>query len=113
MAFDFARTFSPSERLGSATGVIIMTGFGVTLLTILGIGVAMDAQGGTYDLQTFRRAMSVQFVPYVLGIAAIVFFRTFARRRMRVEQDVHVPTWREVWRREFGNRNWPRITPKD
>ena len=28
VAFDFARTFSPSERLGSATGIIIMTGFG-------------------------------------------------------------------------------------
>ncbi|QRO86951.1 MFS transporter [Kytococcus sedentarius] len=110
VAFDFARTFSPSERLGSATGIIIMTGFGVTLVTILGIGVVLDLQGGAYDLRTFRTALAVQFVPYALGIGAIVWFRTLARRRLRVEENLYVPTWREVWRREFGNRNWPRIT---
>ena len=87
-----------------------MTGFGVTLVTILGIGVVLDLQGGAYDLRTFRTALAVQFVPYALGIGAILWFRTLARRRMRVEENLYVPTWREVWRREFGNRNWPRIT---
>ncbi|OFS14833.1 MFS transporter [Kytococcus schroeteri] len=106
VAFDFARTFSPSERLGTATGVIIMTGFGVTLLTILGIGLSLDLQGGGYSLEAFRRAWAVVLVPYLLGPLGIVL----TRRRARHVHGLTVPTWREVWRREVGNRNWPRLT---
>ncbi|SNC63241.1 Nitrate/nitrite transporter NarK [Kytococcus aerolatus] len=105
VAFDFARTFAPTERLGTATGFIIMCGFAVTLATILGIGLALDAQGGSYDLQSFRRAWLVMLVPYLLGPLGIVWTRTRARHK----EDLRVPTWREVWKREIGNRNWPRL----
>ncbi|WP_462416948.1 MFS transporter [Kytococcus sp. Marseille-QA3725] len=108
VAFDFARTFSPSERLGTATGVIIMTGFGVTLLSILAMGLVLDLQGQGYTLDAFRRAWAVLLVPYLLGPLGIVLTRSRARH----VHGLHVPTWREVWRREFGNRNWPRITKR-
>src|SRR5215210_8198638 len=47
IGFDFARTFNPAGRLGSATGIVNVGGFVASLLTILAIGVVLDALGGS------------------------------------------------------------------
>src|SRR3954452_24083458 len=46
IGFDFARTFNPAGRLGSATGIVNVGGFVASLLTILAIGIVLDAGGG-------------------------------------------------------------------
>ncbi|WP_157675035.1 hypothetical protein [Agromyces flavus] len=45
IGFDHARTFNPSHRLSTATGITNVGGFLAALLAILLIGIAMDAQG--------------------------------------------------------------------
>lgn len=42
IGFDFARTFNPQTRLGSASGIVNVGGFVATLLAIAGIGVVLD-----------------------------------------------------------------------
>ena len=50
IAFDHARTFNPSHRLSTATGIVNGGGFLAGLIAIFLIGLAMDLQGaGTPD----------------------------------------------------------------
>ncbi len=103
IGFDFARTFNPPDRLGSATGIVNVGGFLASLLTILAIGVVLDASGAgggvgraaTYDLGAFKLAWSVQYVVWAFGLVAIVRTRTLARRRM-AEAGVVVPPIRQA-----------------
>ncbi len=103
IGFDFARTFNPPDRLGSATGIVNVGGFLASLLTILAIGVVLDASGAgggvgraaTYDLGAFKLAWSVQYVVWTFGLVAIVRTRTLARRRM-AEAGVVVPPIRQA-----------------
>ncbi|MBC7638672.1 MAG: MFS transporter [Rhodoferax sp.] len=103
IGFDFARTFNPPDRLGSATGIVNVGGFLASLLTILAIGVILDASGAgggvgreaTYDLGAFKLAWSVQYVVWAFGLVAIVRTRTLARRRM-AEAGVVVPPIRQA-----------------
>jgi hypothetical protein len=98
IGFDFARTFNPPNRLGTATGIVNVGGFLASLLTILAIGLVLDARSGgtsTYDLDDFRVAMCVQYVMWAIGLAGILRSRRLARRRM-AESGVVVPPIREV-----------------
>lgn len=105
IGFDFARTFNPPHRLGTATGVVNVGGFTAALLTILLVGLVLDARtGGTagYDTGDFRAAMAVQFAVGAVGVAGILRTRRLARRRLAAE-GVTVPPLREVFaaRRRF------------
>ena len=110
IGFDFARTFNPPDRLGSATGIVNVGGFFASLLTILAIGVVLDASGAgggvgraaTYDLGAFKLAWSVQYLVWAFGLVAIVRTRTLARRRM-AEAGVVVPPIRQA----VANRRRP------
>ena len=52
IGFEFARTFNPPNRLGTATGIVNVGGFVASLLTILLIGLILDARtGGTARLR--------------------------------------------------------------
>src|SRR5206468_10734940 len=42
MSFDFARTFNPPKRLGSAIGLVNIGGFAGTLISILAIGLVLQ-----------------------------------------------------------------------
>ena len=98
IGFDFARTFNPPSRLGTATGIVNVGGFAASLLTILLVGVILDARTGgtaTYDMADFRVAMSVQFLVGAVGVVGILRTRRLARRRM-AEQGVIVRPLREV-----------------
>jgi MFS family permease len=100
IGFDFARTFNPPNRLGTATGIVNVGGFFASLVTILLVGIVLDARTGgsaTYDLADFRVAMSVQYVIWLIGVVGIVVTRRRVRRRM-AEAGVVVPPIREAIR---------------
>ena len=42
IGFDFARTFNPAHRLGTATGIVNVGGFIAALVAIFLIGVVLD-----------------------------------------------------------------------
>ncbi|MFD1492499.1 MULTISPECIES: MFS transporter [Microbacterium] len=91
IAFDHARTYNPSHRLSTATGIVNGGGFLAGLLAILFIGIAMDAQGAgtpeTYTLDAFRIAFLTQVPLWLLGAGMIVF----ERRRTRVHLGLGAP----------------------
>jgi nitrate/nitrite transporter NarK len=98
IGFDFARTFNPPSRLGTATGIVNVGGFAASLLTILLIGLILDVRTGgttTYDIDDFRVAMSVQFLVGAVGLAGILRTRRLARRTL-AEQGVIVRPLRQV-----------------
>ena len=111
IGFDFARTFNPAGRLGGATGIVNVGGFVASLLTILAIGVVLDAIGGSgggaagsagvasYDLGSFKIAWSVQYVVWGLGVLGVVRTRRQVRARW-ARQGVVVPPIREAIARE-------------
>lgn len=84
IGFDLARTFNPTHRIGSASGIVNVGGFTATLLSVFVIGVILDrvAPGGAerYDMHAFRIAMSVQYVVWVFGILQILRYRRRTRR---------------------------------
>ncbi len=87
VGFDLARTFNPPTRLGSATGIVNVGGFLASLSTVTLIGFILDrlAPGGpsTYTVDTFRVAMSVQYLVWGLGVVQILRYRRKARRGLR------------------------------
>ena len=86
IAFDLARSFHHSSRLGRASGVVNMGGFVASLVTMALIGFVLDrlAPGGpeTYTLDDFRIAMSVQFLMW--GFGAWMIWRYRQRSLARV-----------------------------
>jgi MFS family permease len=106
IGFDFARTFNPPNRLGTATGIVNVGGFTAALLSILAIGVVLDHRSGgtaTYQLDDFRIAFSVQYAVWLGGMVGILRTRRRVRRRM-AEHGVVVPPIREVIARRRRHR---------
>ncbi len=87
IGFDFARTFNPPGRQGTATGIVNVGGFAASLLTILMIGFVLDAAspGREFTPGAFRVAWTVQALVWAVGVAGVLRTRTLARRRMRAE----------------------------
>lgn len=96
IGFDFARTFNPAHRMGTATGIVNVGGFLAALVAIFLIGLVLDVlfaagySDGLYDLASFRVALSVQFVLLAAGAGAIFAARRKVRRQMAA-QGVVVP----------------------
>jgi MFS family permease len=90
IGLDYARTFNPTSRLGSASGIVNVGGFIASLTTILLIGVVLDAtsDGGpaSYTLHDFRLALLVQYVLWGLGLVMVLRIRTRLRRRFVEEE---------------------------
>ncbi|MFH8250300.1 nitrate/nitrite transporter [Microbacterium sp. B2969] len=80
IAFDHARTFNPSHRLSTATGIVNGGGFIAALIAILFIGIALDLQGAgtpaTYSLDAFRMAFLTQIPLWLAGSIAIIVERS-------------------------------------
>jgi MFS family permease len=107
IGFEFARTFNPPNRLGTATGIVNVGGFVASLITILLIGVVLDVRtGGTadYDLVDFKWALTVQYAVGLVGLVGILRTRRLARRRLASE-GVHVPPLRDVLARRRQERH--------
>ena len=105
IGFEFARTFNPPNRLGTATGIVNVGGFVASLVSILLVGLILDARTGgraTYDIADFRVAMSVQYVIGAIGLVGILRTRKLVRRRLAEEEGVIVRPLREV----FAEKGW-------
>ncbi len=110
IAFDFARTFNPAARMGTATGIVNIGGFMASLLSMFIIGVVLDillgsgfSDGELYALPSFRLAMAAQLVVLATGVVAVLIVRRRVRRRM-AEQGVVVPPVRDALARERRRR---------
>lgn len=108
IGFDFARTFNPAGRLGSATGIVNIGGFVASLLTMFAVGVVLDAvapsaggvgRAATYDLGSFKLAWSVQYVVWIVGVTGILTTRRKVRHRL-AQAGVVVPPLRQAIARE-------------
>ena len=100
IGFDYARTFNPPNRFGTATGIVNVGGFFASLVTILLVGLVLDlvGQGETYNLSGFRVAFSIQYVIWFVGLVGFFRARREVRARMASE-GTRVPPMREVLRR--------------
>ncbi|MCW3819258.1 MFS transporter [Micromonospora sp. DR5-3] len=89
IGFDYARTFNPVHRIGSATGIVNVGGFVASILLILAVGVVLDlatpAGRGTPPLDAFRWAFAVQYLLWGLGAVQVLRYRNAARRRYAAE----------------------------
>lgn len=105
IGFDFARTFNPAHRIGTATGIVNVGGFIAALVSIFLIGLALDAlhlggfsPEGLYSLGAFRIALSVQFLVLAGGAAAILITRRKVRRQMAAQGVIVPPLLRTLVR---------------
>jgi MFS family permease len=94
VGFDYARTFNPGHRQGTAVGIVNVGGFTASLLVSLAVGVLLGIGAG-YTPGSFRTAWTVQYVVWVLALAGVLVARRRARRKMAT-QGVVVPPLREV-----------------
>jgi MFS family permease len=102
IGFDFARPANPPERLGTASGIVNMGGFVATMITLLVVGVLLDAvdgdgHGAAYSAHAYRLAFCSVFVLQAIGVSQILRLRRRAARRERERvvasrvETVHVP----------------------
>ncbi|MGY1744374.1 MFS transporter [Blastococcus sp. SYSU D00695] len=95
IGFDFARTWNPAERQGSASGVVNVGGFLASLLTILAIGAILDVltpgASTAYDRDAFRAAFAVQYVFWAVGLVGVVRHRRLLRDRLARDGVVLAP----------------------
>lgn len=103
IGFDFARTFNPSHRIGTASGIVNVGGFVAALITMYMVGVILDllntigfSENGLYSLDSFRIAFSFQFLVLGIGIGAVVAIRRKVRATM-AQRGEHIPSLREVF----------------
>ena len=112
IGFDFARTFNPPARLGSATGIVNVGGFIASLVTILAVGVVLDLSGAgggvgraaSYDLDAFKLAWAVQYVIWAVGLVGIVRSRRLVRARLASVGVVVLPIREAVRQRRDRRR---------
>ncbi|WP_026550805.1 MFS transporter [Arthrobacter sp. Br18] len=111
IAFDFARTFNPSTRVGTATGIVNIGGFTASLVSMYIIGVVLDllvasgfSAGRLYSLASFRLALSTQLVFLAFGVGAMLVVRRRVRRQLAA-QGVIVPPIRQAVARERARRS--------
>ncbi|AXI78570.1 MFS transporter [Peterkaempfera bronchialis] len=83
VGFDYARPANPVERLGTASGIVNVGGFVATAVTLLGIGVLLDAvsSGGVHTADSYRWAFCWLYGPMLLGLAMIARLLPAAARR--------------------------------
>ncbi|WP_431942918.1 MFS transporter [Micromonospora marina] len=90
IGFDYARTFNPVRRIGSATGIVNVGGFVASIVLILAVGVVLDlatpAGQAAPTLSAFRWAFAVQFLLWALGAVQVLRYRNAARRRLAGER---------------------------
>jgi MFS family permease len=102
VGFDYARTFNPEHRRGTAVGIVNVGGFTASLTTTLLVGAVLSLAGG-YTPEAFRIAWLVQFPIWAITVVGVLGARRKARRVMAAEGTV-VPPLRDVLRRDRRRR---------
>jgi len=98
VGFDYARTFNPGGRQGTAVGIVNVGGFSASVAVVLAIGVLLGVvagPGGGYTPEAFRVAWCVQYLVWGIAVVGVLRSRRLARRRM-AEDGVVVPPLRVV-----------------
>ncbi|OZM77415.1 MFS transporter [Pseudonocardia sp. MH-G8] len=97
VGFDYARTFNPGHRQGTAVGIVNVAGFLASLVVSLAVGVLLGAAGGPddYTPEGFRTAWVVQYAIWGPALVGVLVARRRARRKMAAE-GVVVPSLRAV-----------------
>ncbi len=100
IGFDYARTFNPGHRQGTAVGIVNIGGFMASLLVALAVGVLLglipgEGGSGGYTPEAFRVAWTVQYVVWAFALAGVLVARRRARRKMAAD-GVVVPPLREA-----------------
>ena len=110
IGFDFARTFNPAHRIGTATGIVNVGGFIAALVAIFLIGLVLDilyasgfSNGVLYGLEPFRIALCVQFLLIGVGVSATLACRRKVRRQMAAQGVVVPPLLRALARQRREN----------
>jgi len=110
IGFDFARTYNPSTRLGTATGIVNIGGFAASLVSMYLVGLVLDvlhntgfSDGNLYDLGAFRIALAVQFLVMGIGVAGILRNRRKLRAAM-ADNGLRLPPLREALARDRRRR---------
>ncbi|MFI5486224.1 nitrate/nitrite transporter [Micromonospora echinaurantiaca] len=89
IGFDYARSFNPVSRIGSATGVVNVGGFVASITLVLVVGVVLDlatpAGRATPDLSAFRWAFAAQYLLWALGAVQVLRYRNAARRQVAAQ----------------------------
>ncbi|MET0191029.1 MAG: MFS transporter [Pseudonocardia sediminis] len=98
VGFDYARTFNPGHRRGTAVGIVNVGGFTASLLVTLGVGAVLGVLGG-FTPEAFRAAWTVQYPIWALATVGVLVARVRARRSLAAE-GVVVPPLREALSRE-------------
>lgn len=101
IGFDYARTFNPPARIGSASGVVNVGGFVASLFMILVVGLVLGALG-PYTLNHFRLALLVQYGLWAFGLYQVLRLRSVLRARRAAEGVILQPLPRAVARRIGG-----------
>ncbi len=117
IGFDFARTFNPAHRIGTATGIVNVGGFIAALVAIYLIGAVLDilyatgfSNGVLYGLEPFRVALCVHFLLIGIGSVATLVVRRKVRRQMAAQGVVVQPLLKvlaEQRRARNARRNAP------
>jgi sugar phosphate permease len=105
IGFDYARTFNPPHRLGTASGIVNVGGFAASLVTILMVGLVLDlvGAGDTYSLGGFRVALTVQYAMWALGLTGLLLTRRTVRAQL-ARDGVHITTFAQ-WARNRLHRS--------
>jgi MFS family permease len=98
IGFDYARTFNPPARMGSASGIVNVGGFIASLAVILVVGVVLGALG-RQTLTNFRWAFLVQYALWAFGLSQVIRIRRVLRARRAAEGIIPDPFHRAVARR--------------
>jgi hypothetical protein len=98
IGFDVARAANPLRDMGTASGLVVASGFTATVIGVFTIGAVLDLLGGPSPA-TFRWAMATQFVLWGVGVVGVYATRRRARDEDR-RRGVRYPTMGSVLVRE-------------
>lgn len=95
IGFDYARTFNPSARVGTATGIVNVGGFVAAVVTIAMIGFVLDRAApvqGQYSLSSLKLAFSTQYAVWALGVVGVLRLRRTTRQTHELSRRRPLPT---------------------
>lgn len=102
VGMDFARSYAPAERLGTASGFVNMGGFSSTIAGVLLVGLVLQLVSPpgatTYTLNEYRLAFASLGLVWVVGLLGVLRNRRRTREVIALD-GIIVPPLREVMRR--------------
>ena len=102
VGLDFARTWTPSSRLGVASGYVNIGGFASTVAGVLLVGLVLELASrpgaASYSLDDFRLAFAALLLPWLVGLIGVLRSRRLTRVDLAAE-GVLVPPLRQALQR--------------